>query len=101
MPPPRTYVARARLVADALNRSARSFIQGCAAEVGVVLVTAVYRLSLDETTVWDVNLVRSLGRVALFAAVAYAHRRYIDPSPIPSLLPPADPGRPADPPVQP
>ena len=86
-----TYMARARLAADAVNRAARSLIQAVVAEVVLVVGQELLRLAQDDATRWDIDTGVSIARVALFAAVAYVHRRYVDASPIPSLLPPADP----------
>lgn len=94
-----TYISRTRLTADALNRGVRSIIQAFIVEVGAVVLPELIRLLSDEKTQWDVNVVHSLARIAALAAAAFIMRRFIDPSPIPTPLPPADPGHPVDPPA--
>lgn len=85
-----TYIAKARLRADAANRTVRSFLQALVAEVGIVVVPRLLDLVNDESVTWDVNVFRSLGRMALYAALAYIWRTVLDPSRIPSAQPPID-----------
>ena len=82
-----TYIARARLIADAVNRAARSIIHGIVGEVAVVVIHYV-ATQIAGGAELDIDLFHSAERVALFALASYLHRRYVDPSPIPSLLPP-------------
>ena len=82
--------------ADAANRSQRTLIQGGIVVALMALATAV----LDWLNAGDFSW-RTLGISAvtavLTAVIAYVHRTVLDPSRIPSALPPSDPGRPADP----
>lgn len=94
-----TYVAEARLRVDAVNRTVRTFIQAVVAEAVIVVLPELQRLVADEATKWDINVAVSVGRVALMAALSYAMRRYVDPSRVPTPLPPATPGSPTTPPV--
>lgn len=92
-----TYVTRARLTADAVNRTWRTILGMIVVEVGNVVVPELLRMLQDERTVWDWNAAHSLGRIAAAAAFAFVLRRYLDPSAVPTPLPPADPGVPAEP----
>lgn len=89
-------LSRARLTADAANRAIRTVIQAVLVEVGYLVIPEINRMLQDEATIWDWNAVQSLIRVAAFGALSYIMRRYLDPSPIPTPLPPSDPGVPAE-----
>jgi hypothetical protein len=91
------YGSTARLTSDAVNRTIRSFVQALVLYVLTVVVPQLMNLLQDEATVWDWDLLRGLALTAGYAALAFIHRRFIDPSPVPSMLPPSDPGPPADP----
>jgi hypothetical protein len=92
-----TPIHRARLTADALNRGFRTVLQAVLVEVGIVVIPELNRLLQDENTVWDVNVARSLIRIGALAAASFIMRRYLDPSVIPTPLPPANSGLPVNP----
>lgn len=92
-----TYITRARLTADAVNRTVRTVLQALLVEVGFVVVPELIRALEDKATVWDVDLAVSIGRVAAISALSFVMRRWLDPSRFPTPLPPADPGIPAEP----
>lgn len=83
------------LTADARNRALRSFIQGLAVDVGVAVAFVVYdATSSDEP---DYRLLwATLIKTALQTAAAYVMRRFVDPSRVPTPLPPNPPGEPDD-----
>lgn len=85
-----TYISKARLRADAANRTVRSFLQALVLEVGIVVIPRLMDLVADESVTWDVNVFRSLARVAGYAAMAYVWRTVLDPSRVPSAQPPID-----------
>lgn len=91
---------------DARNRAARTLVQGLvAAAVASAIdagVNAVQRFLAGAavTGAFDWNNLRdttprALGIGALTGAVAYVHRRWVDRSKVPSMLPPTPPGVPA------
>lgn len=87
------FAAPARLAADAKNRTLRTVIQGGAAVVTIALIGAVLDwLASGELTYRTLGV--SAGTAALTALYSYLHRTVLDPSPIPSALPPSDPGEP-------
>lgn len=79
---------------DAGNRTWRTTLQGVAAVVVLAIASAV----LDWLNAGDFSW-RTLGisavTAALTAVLAYFHRTVLDPSGLPSALPPTDPGKPA------
>lgn len=80
--------------ADAANRTWRTTLQGAV----VVAILAVATALLDWLEAGDFSW-RTLGIAALTAALtavlAYLHRTVLDPSGLPSALPPTNPGPPA------
>lgn len=86
--------------ADAKNRSWRTFLVGMSIDVavGVTLVLVSTFASADGwgSIQWIV-LSFSVAKSFVQSAGAYVLRRFLDPSRIPTPLPPADPGPPADP----
>lgn len=85
------------LKADAANRSARAFLQGLAIDV-LTAVAAVLLLWLPDADLssrdaWLV-LATGLARTVLAAVASYVMRLKLDPSGVPTPLPPADPGEP-------
>lgn len=91
---------------DALNRAWRTVLQGLvvavlfpALDAGVQVVRAAAQGALDGQSVdWGDVRTRALMAAAtgaLMAIAAYVHRAKVDPSSIPSALPPAPPAPPA------
>lgn len=83
--------------ADAQNRAMRTFLQGLATDV----VTAIIMLLLPVLTHangWDDFEWSVMGflllKTVLITAMSYAMRQWLDRSPFPTPLPPADPGEP-------
>lgn len=89
-------VARLRK-ADAKNRSWRTFLTGLGIDVlvGVVLVLVTTFASANAwgSIEWAI-LGFSLAKSFVMAAGAYVLRQFLDPSWVPTPLPPADPGEP-------
>lgn len=87
----------ALLTADAQNRALRTFLQGLATDV----VAAVIMLLLPVLThangwgdfEWSVMGFLLL-KTILVTGMSYAMRQWLDRSPIPTPLPPSDPGEP-------
>ena len=79
---------------DARNRSLRTVMQGAA----VVGILAAATALLDWLEAGEFSW-RTLGvsaiTAALGAVLAYLHRTVLDPSGLPSAVPPVDPGPPA------
>lgn len=90
---------RALLKADASNRSVRTFLTGLAIDiaVGLALVLAVTFADANawgdlEWAIIGFSFAKSIAQ----AVAAYVLRQFLDPSKLPTPLPPGDPGRPAD-----
>lgn len=87
------------LAADARNRGIRSFLTGLAIDVGVgvtlVLVTYVAAATSWGTIQWVV-LSFSIAKSVVQAGGAFVLRRFLDPSRLPTPLPPDEPGEPSD-----
>lgn len=88
------------LRADATNRGVRSFLTGLAIDVavGVALVLGTFVVTADSwgTVQWAV-LSFSLAKSVVQAVCAYVLRRFLDPSGIPTPLPPEPVAEPANP----
>lgn len=79
--------------ADAKNRTLRTLLQGGAAVVTVAIIGAVLDwLASGDLTYRTLGV--SAGTAGLTALYSFLHRTVLDPSPIPSALPPGDPGEP-------
>jgi len=77
------------LHADAQNRALRTFIQGLAVDVLAAASLAAYTL-LTSTDVFSWSLLGALvAKSAGVAAASYMMRRFLDPSGLPTPLPPA------------
>lgn len=89
----------ARLSADAKNRAWRSLLIGLSIDVGIALVLGLVA-AFDSANGWgDLQwglVTFAVGKSLVQALGSFVLRRVIDPSSIPSPLPPADPGPPAD-----
>ena len=81
--------------ADARNRTWRSFLQGAAIDVAVA-IAALVLVSVDGITdrAGLIVFCTALGKTVATAIAAYVMRQFLDRSPIPTPLPPADPGEP-------
>ena len=97
---PRT--ARQKRLADAKNRAVRTVWQSVALDLAVAVAVAVLAwlpdADLSSRTAWLI-LATAVAKGLLQAAAAFVMRYKIDPSPIPTPLPPSDPGQPDDPAV--
>lgn len=85
------------LVNDARNRALRSFLVGLSIDVavGIVLVLLVTFKTANgwgdiEWTILSFSVAKSFVQ----SAGSYILRRFLDPSDLPTPLPPADPGEP-------
>lgn len=83
------------LTEDAKNRALRTGLQALAMEVLIQVLPALYDLAGNEDIHWDLQVVESLVRVAVMAALSFLMRRFVDPSRIPSPLPPTPQPQPA------
>ena len=79
---------------DARNRTWRVTLQGAAAVALIAAATALLEwLQAGEFSLRTLGI--SAGTAALMAVLAYLHRTVLDPSGLPSAVPPVDPGPPA------
>lgn len=87
--------SQAQLRRDARNRALRTFLQGLGLDVlvAVAMVIATVTTSADAWQGWAVVGV-SLARSVAQAAASYVMRRFLDPSRVPTPLPPDPPGEP-------
>lgn len=87
------------LAADARNRGIRSFLTGLAIDIAVgvtlVLVAAVSTATGWGDLQWAI-LGFSLAKSVVQAGGAFVLRRFLDPSRLPTPLPPDEPGEPSD-----
>lgn len=85
----------ARLAADARNRALRSFLQGLAIDLAVAVAALALTLT-SSTDAWQgwAAVGISLVRTVVQAAASYVMRRFVDPSRVPTPLPPDPPGQP-------
>lgn len=81
---------------DAVNRAVRTFIQALTLEVLLVVGPLLQNALSDGNYVFTWNGWESLLRVAGLAALSYVMRRFLDPSRLPTPLPPEHPGEPAE-----
>lgn len=86
-----------KLQADAKNRAWRTFLQGMAIDVavGIALVLGTTFASADgwgdlEWTILSFSVAKSFVQ----SATSFVMRRFLDPSKLPTPLPPSDPGEP-------
>ena len=86
----------ALLTKDAGNRAWRTFLQALALEIGVQVVPALNAALQDEGHVYNVDWLQSLVRLAGMTALAFFMRKVLDPSGIPTPLPPSPQPQPAD-----
>lgn len=75
-------------MSDALNRFWRTVLQGLVLTAVVAAGDYAYNAFTGGETDWRI-VARGAGFAAGMAVLSYAHRKYVDPSPIPSLTPPA------------
>jgi ABC-type amino acid transport system permease subunit len=92
-------MSKHRLTTDARNRSLRTFLQGLGFTVLAAVVMVLYPIVRGAHGWGDLHwsligfaLLQSAG----MAVFAYLMRTVLDPSRIPTPLPPADPGEPDD-----
>lgn len=92
-------MANHRLTADATNRSVRTFLQGIGYVVLAAIVMVLFPVFSGAHSWGDFHwslLGFSLVQAGGTAVLAYIMRVVLDPSKIPTPLPPADPGEPDD-----
>jgi hypothetical protein len=82
-----------RLERDARNRAVRTFLQGLALDVGVAVALVVYDVTNDDQPDYRLMLA-TIGKTVLMTAAAFVMRLKLDPSRIPTPLPPDPPGEP-------
>lgn len=88
------------LQADAKNRALRTFIVNLVADVAVAIVLLLVTTFQDANSWGDIEwtvLGFSLAKTVVASAGSFILRRYIDPSGIPTPLPPSPVPQPADP----
>lgn len=73
-------------MSDAFNRFARTVLQSIAVAALTAAVTVAHDALSAGRTDYS-NIAKIAGGAALVAVVAYIHRRWVDPSRIPSLKP--------------
>lgn len=82
---------------DASNRAVRSFIQGLAIDVAVAVAMWAVTVVNDAAEWGDVQWAIvgfTLAKTLVQSVAAYVMRRYLDPSKVPTPLPPEPPGEP-------
>lgn len=87
------------LTNDARNRALRTFIQGLAADVIAAVVLLVLPVFSNATGWQDIDwkvLGFLLAKTVAVTALSFVMRQYLDPSGLPTPLPPSDPGEPDD-----
>lgn len=87
------------LANDARNRALRTFLQGFAFSVAAAVVVSLMAAVTTSTT-WSEFGVALIGfsffQSIAVAALSWVMRAVLDPSGVPTPLPPADPGEPDD-----
>lgn len=87
------------LHADARNRAVRTFLQGLAFTVAAALVVSLLAAVTTATTWSEFGLTLvgfSFFQSIAVAALSWLMRAVLDPSRVPTPLPPANPGEPDD-----
>lgn len=85
------------LAADARNRAWRTALQQLTIDIVVAVVLLLAPLVQDANKLDDFEwkvIAFSVGKTVVAVIFSYVMRRFIDPSRIPTPLPPADPGEP-------
>ncbi len=82
-----------RLERDARNRALRVFLVGLAIDLAVAVSLLVQDAVQQEQVDYRL-LLASVIRTAVQTTAAYVLRRFLDPSRLPTPLPPATPGEP-------
>lgn len=80
---------------DARNRALRTFLQGLGIDLAVALAALVLA-NADEITnrAALIALGVTAGKTVATTIASYVMRRFLDPSRVPTPLPPANPGEP-------
>lgn len=84
------------LGADARNRALRTFWQGLAIDVLVAVAVLAYAIATDPAPIVWAAVGASLARTVVQSAAAYVMRKHLDPSALPTPLPPAPVPEPND-----
>lgn len=88
------------LLADAKNRSTRSFVQGLAIDLAVAVALVLYNI-FDSANAWSAMdwaaIGFSLSRTVVQSGASYIMRAFLDKSSIPTPLPPEPQVEPAEP----
>lgn len=91
--------ARSARSADAQNRAIRTLIQGLAVDLAVAVAATLLAwlpdADLSSREAWTV-VGLAVAKSVLTAAASWVMRAKLDPSGIPTPLPPGDPGEPDD-----
>ena len=85
------------LQADARNRAVRTFLQGLGADVLAALVLLLLPVFTNANDWGDFEwqvLGFLVAKTVAVTALSYVMRQYLDASPVPTPLPPANPGEP-------
>lgn len=80
---------------DARNRALRTFVQGLATDVlaAVVLLLLPIVTAAEGWGDFEWNIIGFLlAKTVVVTGLSYVMRQHLDPSAVPSPLPPADPG---------
>lgn len=80
---------------DARNRAIRTFVQGLAIDLGVALAALVLA-NVDSITDRQglILFAVAASKTVVTTVASYVMRRFLDPSAVPTPLPPSDPGEP-------
>lgn len=95
-------IQKALRVADAKNRSLRVLLNGALYTVGLAVVMVLLPVFTSAGGWADLDWSRigwSVFQAAVMAGIAYLMRTVLDPSKVPTPLPPGDPGQPDAPPA--
>lgn len=80
---------------DARNRSTRTFLQGLAIDIAIAIAALVLASVESITdTAGIILFCTALAKTVLTAIASYVMRQFLDPSRVPTPLPPSDPGEP-------
>ncbi len=87
------------LLADARNRAVRTLVQNLGVDVGVAVVALLLPVVTSAESLDDVQwglIAFSVAKTIVVTIFSYVMRRYLDPSKVPTPLPPDDSGEPTE-----